>query len=323
MLFQLPTITFTNSAMENSGNLGIYILSMLGFFALLYAGLLVLRYFLHKKSALEASFKKQVLLVLVPKDAGTAGKTAEETLTKTREAIAIAETLFAALGGLKSESGFKTWLHGARQTFSFEMVAEDGMISFYVACPAEKRDFIEEQIHAQYPFAQIGDVEDYNIFKAQGAAAGAYLVFKRPSAFPIKTYKNAESDPLNVLTNALSKISASDRAAIQIVARSARPSWRNLSRKIVSGMQQGKKLKDILGGSIAEKIGKILFGFFEAASKKEEAKEPQKPKELTPLEQEMIKHIEEKASKAGIDVNVRVVAVSATYDTAKAHLEIS
>jgi hypothetical protein len=320
MLFQIPTITFTNPAMESTGNFGTYLLVSLGFFALLYVALLILRVVLHKKSALESSFKKQVLLVLVPKDAGTVGKTSEETLTKTHEIIGIAETLFSALGGLKSEGGFKTWLYGARQTFSFEMVAENGMISFYVACPPEKRDFIEEQIHAQYPFAQIGDVEDYNIFKAQGAAAGAYLVFKRPSAFPIKTYKNAEGDPLNVLTNTLSKIPATDGAAIQIVARSARPSWRSLSRKITSGMQQGKKLKDILGGGIGSRILKVLFSFFEAASKKEEGMNSEKPKELTPLEHEMVKHIEEKASKAGIDVNIRLVATSQTYDTAKAHL---
>ena len=48
------------------------------------------------------------------------------------------ETVFATIGGLKAQKGFKAWLFGRSDLFTFEIVAHGDKISFYVTVPADK-----------------------------------------------------------------------------------------------------------------------------------------------------------------------------------------
>ena len=61
--------------------------------------------------------------------------------------------------------------------------------------------------------------------------------------------------------------------------------------------------------SVGKEVGKELRGM--ASTSKPGEKKPDEPYRLTPSEEEMVKGLEEKASKAGMDVNIRIV-VSAT-----------
>ena len=144
-----------------------------------------------------------------------------------------AESFFAAIGGLKSQKGIKTWLYGHTDEIALEIVSHEKLITFYVSVPIFMHDYVEQQLHAQYSNANIEIVKDFNLFAPTGTVVGGYLKFKRENALPIKTYKDQESDPLNAITNALSKVQEGDGVAIQFVLRSARPSWRALGKKIV------------------------------------------------------------------------------------------
>ena len=191
-------------------------------------------------------------------------------------------------------------------------------ISFYVAVPEKWRSFIEEQVHAQYPHAQIDEVPDYNMFSATGIVAGSYLQLRRESVFPIRNYRKLESDPLNSLTNALSKIDSIDGAAVQFVVRSAPKSWRREGIRIAREMQQGKKLSDVQGNQVMKGLSKELKKSFDQA-KPGDHKEKE-PHRLSPMEEEMVKGLEEKASKAGLEVNVRIVVAAPDLEKAKRYL---
>lgn len=267
----------------------------------------------------KGAFEKIVLLVTLPKESAEVekGGKAEERLDRIQEGIGVAEVFFSAIGGLRAEKGFKAWFQGREDHLAFEIVAQNGLISFYVAVPRKLQAFIEQQLHAQYSDASIEEVEDYNIFSSQGQIAGTMLTGKRITALPIKSYRKIPADPLNAITNAMSKIPENDGAAIQYVVRSARREWRRQAVKIASHMQQGKRFEE------AMRLTTWLGGFVAAVRPKNKLGESKQPEQyrLSPLEEEMVKSMEEKASKLGLDVNIRVLASAKTSEEASRVLQ--
>lgn len=295
--------------------LGTVLVSLLGWY--------LLRYWLRQRRTLPHEFHLHHLLILVPQ-AGKEEMDKQDSLQIVQEKIGVAESLYAVIGGLKPHKGPLTWLYGRHDHLSLEIVAKDGLIYFYIAVPFYLRKMLEEQIHAQYPEAHIEDVEDYNIFQPRGVVIGTYMVLDRPSVFPIKTYKEMESDPLSAITHTLSKVKKEDGAVIQFVIRSAHKSWRRAGVKIATEMQQGKKLSEAMGQDIVGRVLMAPFKFIQfifSTSKKPEGMETEKERyQLSPMETEMVKRLEAKASKAGLDVNVRVVVSSADTMTAQSYL---
>ena len=186
------------------------------------------------------------------------------------------------------------------------MVMHEGLIHFYVAMPEKLRGFVEEQIHANYPHADIEEAEDYNIFTPTGAIAGAWMVFKRPTYFPIKTYQKQEIDPLSNITNALATIAAPDGAAIQLVVRAAPSKWRKLAVKIASNMQQGKSLIEA-----TQKAKGGLGEFARAAHDKSKSKDhPQPSANSRRLKRKWSKDLKKRPPRSGLEMNVRIVAAA-------------
>ncbi|MEK7516555.1 MAG: DUF87 domain-containing protein, partial [Patescibacteria group bacterium] len=277
------------------------IIGAVGILAFSVPALFLLRAGAQKRFRVKAAFEKVVLLVLVAKEALEAEEERKSpTSQEIQEDIAVAETLMSAIGGMPAERGFKKWFYGTENEIAFEIVAHKGLVSFYAVVPKRLQEFVQQQIHAQYPSAQIEQVPDYNIFSPQGAVTGSYLTFRRPAGFPLKTYRKMDGDPLSALTNALSKIGQDEGVAVQYVIRSAPKEWRSSGLKIARTMQQGKKLSEAMKG-------KGVLGAI-GGKPKPKAGEPQKEYRLSPLEEELVKGIEEKASKAGLEANIRIVS---------------
>lgn len=272
------------------------------------AVLFLIRSFIRGRSEHLTSFKQVVLQISVPKDrkedAKNGGAPEAQSIQKIREDIGVMETLFANIGGLRAERGLSAWLSGRQDHFSFEIVAHGGLIYFYVAVPRTMQHFIEEQIHAQFPSAVIEETSDYNIFTPTGTILAGYLGLKRKNAFPLKTYKKIDSDPLGTITNALAKVQAPDGAAVQFVIRSAKKKWRKEGIWLAREIQQGGKFEKLaVRGGFA-----TFFHHYLALKEKHDATKPSY--QLSPMEQEVVKGLEEKASRAGLDVNVRIVVSS-------------
>jgi hypothetical protein len=275
-----------------------------------------------------STFEQVHLLVLVPKVAPDSKQAPREvTLQKIQEDIGIMESFFSAVGGLKAQRGFKTKLLDRTDNISFEIVAHKDEIAFYVIVPKYLRNYIEQQIQSQFPHAYIEEQEDYNIFLPKGHVEMAQLVYFRQSFLPIKTYKHLSSDPLNSLTNNLSKIDVHDGAAIQFVVRSAYAQWHQKGPKVASQMKQGKSFKKAIAEINKGALSKIFEGigkFFKSIGGGEDKNKLEKPEKhytLSPMEEEMAKAMEEKSSKAGMEVTIRVVASSDIKAKAKAYVE--
>ena len=288
----------------------------------------IARGILRSRSKQRKAFNRIVLQIAVPKErksegsGGQAGQ--EDRLEQVKEEIAITETLFASIAGLRAQRGIGAWFKGREDHIAFEMVMHGGLIYFYLDCPRKWKDFLEQQIHAQYPYAQIEEMIDYNIFHEHSTVVGAYLTPKRQHTFPFKSYRTMDSDPLSAILNALAKIREDDSAAaIQFVIRSSHRKWRRRGVQIVRDVKKGKKFARVAHQS---RIGRAFAVTRETLG--EMFKNPDKDKlknepeyKLSQLEEEMLKGIEEKLAKGGMDVTVRLLSVSNVEEKARLNLD--
>jgi len=284
--------------------------------AVLALGLFILRSRLSRQSHARKGGERLITYrVTIPKFKSEAEAKQDTAAAGVKEQVAVAESIFAALGGLKPEHGLKAWLYGRRDAIAFEIVAHEKLVTFYVTAPRKITEFFEQQLHAQYSDAYIEEVTDYNMFSPTGVVVGGYLTLKRQSAFPLKTYKELEVDPLNALTNALSKVNEGDGLVVQFIVRPVHHHWRAFGMKIVKHMQEGMNLEEAMrGGSSPTK------GWFGTKESFEKQREKRKERKLSAAETKMLEGIENKLSKAGLEVNVRVVACAQTPTAAEMYL---
>lgn len=244
-----------------------------------------------------------------------------------KQEIGAMEQLLATLANLKDKQTF--WRHFLYDDpyISMEIAnpSSSEEIFFYFSVPKKYRESIEKQIHSYFPHASVEKVTDYTIFTPGSYAAAATLVLKESYALPLTTYKKMSVDPLNEISNALSKLETiQEGAAMQLVLKPAGKSWRKVGMAIAHKMQQGKRLNDVHHSSVIKEITKDTLSFLKDNDLDKAL--DKKAVQLTPEEQELVKSIEGKSIQAGFHVNVRLVASAGTQgraDEILAHLENS
>ena len=262
-----------------------------------------------------------VFMVRLPKEKpGEENK--EVTVQGLREEIAVGESIFNSIGGARAQRGLKAWLFGREDHFSFEIVASDKKIFFYVVAPAVSARYIEQQIHAHYPDALVEEVPDYNIFHPDAKVNTCVLKTKKSFIFPLRTYNKMEIDPMNSIVNVMSKLEKDESMVVQLVVRSAKAVWHSKISAVVREVNRGKGLGEALGGGTSKNILSFLRSVAQEAKPKGEREktEAKEPKKLSAMEEEMLKNFEEKNSKAGLDVNLRIVASTKNISNGKAYL---
>lgn len=317
----------TYSTSDNSALITALLIAF-GVFVIFTAILYLIRSILHTKNRMEKSLERVVLQILVPKERKSEGQGgqmgADDRLEQVREEVGITETFFSSLAALKPQKGLGRWLAGRDDHVAFEIVAHDGLIYFYIDTPRRFEGFIEQQIHAQYPNAQIEQMIDYNIFHENSKVAAAYLSGANHKSFPYRTYKKMDSDPLSAVLNALSKVHEQNSSAvIQFVLRPAQKTWRKKTVKLVREVKKGKKFERVAAQSTA---GKIFAKTMDLAGETFKDKSQEQNKEhhtyqLSAMEEEMVKGMEEKMSKGLLEVTIRILSVSDTSELAQMNLD--
>jgi len=260
-----------------------------------------------------------VLRVRLPRFVSSKEEESHEN-RQVQEDIAVAETVFAAIGALKAQKGFKNWRNGRTDHLSFEIVANEGIIYFYIVLPREFKEFMVQQVHAQFPDAELEEDEDYNIFTPTGVIIGSNITLERENLFPIKTYKTMDGDPISAIVNTLAKVPKDQGAAIQYTIRSAKKKWRTKGKKFVELMYQGATIEAALKGK-KKKSGGATDLINLATGKDSTSPQNQEPqRRLSQKEEEMVKSIEEKQSRGGMDVNIRVISSAQNLGAAEATL---
>jgi Helicase HerA, central domain len=298
--------------------------------ALVVAFLAFLAYYTHKhwyytKVILPRTKNWVFLEIQMPKENSDDKQNAQTNSEEAKKnMIGIAEQLFTALSEISSHN----WFFQPRDYISFEIACTEKKISFFINCPRDLQELVEKQLQAQYPHAYLEVVRGYNPFQKGGQISAMELQLTRPYMFPIRTYKNMETDPLNALTNAMSKMGDNEGAAIQFILSPAGHHWQHKPRHMALEIQQGKnpdKVVKGMGAKVAsETFGALKDSTFGKASQTAAGHTglsgTNSPINLTPMQQEMVKRFEEKASRPGFKTNIRIITSSTTPGAAAVNL---
>ena len=150
----------------------------------------------------------------------------------TKQTPMAVEHIFSTLHGTLSNYDRieKYWEGKIPVSFSCEIVSVGGYIQFYIRCWSRHRDVVESAVYAQYPEAEIAEVQDYvdsipKIFPAEGwDAFGTELTLMNKSPYPIRIYTEFQEavsgdlkDPLLGLLEGMSKLRSGEQLWIQIL----------------------------------------------------------------------------------------------------------
>jgi len=310
--------------------INITVLVLIGLTAIFFAVFFYFykRHIFHTKHVIPRTLDWVFLEIQMPKDvAPEKEQQRQKTEEEKKQMIAVAEQLFTTL----SESGeSKGWLAG-KDYYSFEIACTDKKVSFFVNCPKHLQQLVEKQIQAQYPHAFLEQVKGYNPFVDKGQVEAEELQLNRSYVYPFRTYKNMESDPLNSITNAMSKLQENEGAAVQFIISPAGTSWQSRPRHMALEIQQGKNPELIERGPVYRLLVGMMRGIgrslafggqknFQPSHAHKDLTGYASPIQLTPMQQEIVKKLEEKASRPGYQINVRLIASSLTPGNASLHM---
>ncbi|MDQ3064972.1 MAG: type IV secretion system DNA-binding domain-containing protein, partial [bacterium] len=228
-----------------------------------------------------------------------------------------AEQMLASLHGiLRSKREIRSD-GGIQDHISLEMVARGQRIRFYIWTPKHLQPFVEGQIYAQYPTVQIHEQdEDYASKKLnQDVIYTSELVLTDHETIPIKTFPSFEVDPLAAITATLAKLDEPDEEAwIQILARPIPDDWHKRGSKMIKRINAGGGL---LAGSGVALMGQALG----ALVKPPEPSSGSGPAELSERDKSRIRAIEEKGTKLGYQVKIRIVYAGSKENLAKLRMQ--
>lgn len=257
-----------------------------------------------------------------------------------KEKIAVMEQFYASALRLSEKRFLYRFLLGPPHiTFELALPAVGEEIAFYMAVPKRYAEEFEKALHGVYPAAHVERVPDYNIFHPYGIAAGGVMRLRRDAALPMRTYRELESDPLQTLATALSKLELEgEGAAIQVLIRPTAQERRRKATRIARQMQksghgfeQAKREVSFLGHLMRTITGskeeRKAAQQHKPPGQAQEAQDPSRPwyaesqHPATPLHQEVVKGLETKASKPLFDVNIRILTAAPEEEEADAILD--
>lgn len=277
------------------------------FFLVLLFGTAGVAYFvyqrtLRKAKGVERGLKMVPIRIHLPPASQTDGEVSDPK-EQMRQKIAQAEVIYNVLAGTAT-SGFKSNFYGQRH-LAFEIIATEGNISFYAAIPVALLSVVEQAIQSAYPGATLEQTEDHNLFNAQSkieGVAGGELELKKDKAYPLKTYKTVERDPLEAILNTLSGLKKGDGIGIQLMLRPAGPAWLKSAKKLADGLRSQRH------GGMKFTAGDFVKAAVKAPKTSEEIK--QENPQLSNLELAVIEAVEEKTRQPAYEALIRVVASS-------------
>lgn len=245
------------------------------------------------------------------------------------------EQVFAHLSGPHQNY---TWLEihwdGAQQyTWSLELVSIDGYVQYMIRSNVKMRDVVEAAIYAQYPDAEIMQVDDYTknvphkFPHPDWEMWGVELAKTAEHVYPIRTYKSFEdklpgvfADPMAAMLEIFGNLGPGEQLWFQIVMTPTDHHWYKRAEKIVAKIVGAKvkhekhfvdTLADAPIGAI-NLIGQHVLGTGGAgeAKKPERDGPPNQMLYLTPGERATLEAIQMKITKVAFFCKLRFIYIA-------------
>lgn len=239
-----------------------------------------------------------------------------------QEMQAVIEPFYASLNSIFNDAIAKKIT--GQDHISLEIVAKDNQIFFYIGCPRRISVSIIKNLQAQYPYAEVIEDANYSIFPEKPLSVEiANLKMNKFYIFPIKTYKVLEEDPLNAIVNSFSKLKDEETAALQLLIRPTNGMWRMKVEKAAYNIQRGKF--KATSNTPLLRAGDSFFTFLGTAFNQAKGEGPKENVEspyyrMTPMQENQVKMLGEKAAKIGFECQMRVVTVAENNQKAKLNI---
>lgn len=235
-----------------------------------------------------------------------------------------AEQLFASLHGILRPVTELEEEGSTQDQISFEIVAHNQVIHFYVWVPTNIKDFVASQIYAQYPTVQINQVEnDYTALNVEHKTVfGTEITLSKDEIFPIRTFQSFEVDPLAGLTTVLASLSDNEQLWIQFVMQPVDDSWHTKSLQYIDEVVNGKKEGrfDNLSQKALRAPGVALQALSVPHFSGKKDEKPSKP-ELSTGQTTINSAVETKAQKLGYQLSIRAVYIGDSEPAAKQRIQ--
>lgn len=235
-----------------------------------------------------------------------------------KEKVAIMAQLYRALYEIRELNlwhKFKTWIWQS-DDISFELFLENQQLSFYVVVDDEIADLIEKQITTFYSDADIKiEKRPYKLFERGKSAKCYFMHVKNDFWYPINIYKVMEQDPLNDLTNVLSKLEPDEKAAIQIIINPvSTEKWAKTTEEMGTLLFKAQKLPIKIPIPVIGPILAFIINSFRGSSgghtNAPGASSGDAYIRMLQPKEEAFKRIGEKAGQVGFDTSIRIVGVA-------------
>lgn len=242
------------------------------------------------------------------------------------------EQMFSQLSGAFNHADVtERFWHGFKQQwFSFEIISIGGYIQFLARTESIFRDLVEAAIYAQYPDAEIIEVEDYvnavpNHFPNDEYDIWATdFVLTENWAYPIRTYEEFEhrmgketviKDPMGTFLESFSRIGPGEQMWFQLLVEPISNHWKEEVIEKIEKMtgghgDGGKSFTDMIADFSLKGLETIGDQVFNREAGEEEKHKKEEKKELSPGQGQLIEGMELKIKKAGFKAKMRGVYVA-------------
>lgn len=241
------------------------------------------------------------------------------------------ESIFSQMHALHSSLTFpQKYIEGRDQLwFSLEIVSMGGKISFVIRTPKKARDLVEAAIYAQYPTAELTEIDDYmeNIHYDPETSEfdlwGSEWKLVEDDVIPIKTYRDFEHptaevkiiDPLNGHFEGLSKIAPHEFYGVQIIIQPlSDPEWKPRGESKVKQLigeeeEHDLGISDILLAPLNAfanfSFKSMITGGGHGHGHDSESKQKNQWQNLTEAQKERVSLVERKIGKPGYKTKIR------------------
>ena len=231
-----------------------------------------------------------------------------------------AEQLFASLHGILRDSNELKHSGGVQEHLSFEIASTGNQILFYVWVPKVLQSFVEGQIYSQYPSVQIYRMKEDYVDRREKypVAYSTEVVLTENDALPIKTFESFEVDPLAGITGTLAKLNPNggEELWIQILTRPVADDWHKKSDDWIKAVKSGKTW------DFFHFDWQWFVQVIAALWRPPEGGTEQPVKvELSERDKTRVAKAEEKATKLGYEVKIRLVYVGQDQTNAKLNMQ--
>ena len=239
------------------------------------------------------------------------------------------ENVFAGFWQTKiGKNPRERYLEGKIQlSIALELVSIEGKVHFFMRVIQEDRELLETSIYAQYPEAEVTQVDDYTKYIPQDVPNkdwdlwGTDFMQLKSDVYPIKTYRNFfeeqegmkeefRVDPLGQLLEGMKKLGPGEQLWLQFLidpVTNEEAGHVTRAKAFVDKLARRQDTEE--SGTVQDvKSAASLLVTGSPIEKKEEVRETFPPEmKLTPGERAVLGAIEEKVSKLSFMTNIRTI----------------